>query len=703
MTSPDILPLREELSLMPAACLADGQPGWTLHDPNCNRFFQLDWASFEMLSRWHLGSRAAILADINTSTTLQITAEDIDEFIQFLNAHQLLQIPTGSSRLLAMRLKQSKGGLWKWLLHNYLFFRIPLFKPDRWLGKHIWRMEFFFSRSFLWLTVMAGGLGLLNILRAWDEFSTALTDLISWNGVLAYAVTVCLVKIAHELGHGFTAKRFGCRVPTMGIAFLVLWPVAYTDTNDVWKLAKRDQRLKVAAAGIATEIAIAAWASLFWAYLPEGNLKSAVFLLASTTWVSSLLINASPFMRFDGYFLLADFLQIANLHERSFALARWDLRRRLFSSRLAPPEQFSPSRQRFLIIFAWVTWAYRLTIFLGIAMLVYHFFIKALGVILFCVEIGWFVLRPLWSEICVWSKNWPEFRQSRRTRFSIMLTISGCLLLLVPWPTRIATEGLLQAAEQWPIYAPENAQLKTLPFHNGATIKAGETVLTMQSPALVSRTEQGEARQARLTWQSEASGLDTSMRKNWQIFHEQMHAAQAEMGTISAEASRYAPVAPYDGILVDIQPDIKIGDWLSRGELIGRLIRQGDLRVIAYITDEDIHRIRTGDKALFIADGKEGPTARLEISDIDQDASRTLSEAELANLFGGNIAVREKNSTLYPEHAVYRVQFNVMATDTNIAKEHTWRGHVVIAGRWETPLLALLRSGMGVFWREAGF
>ena len=101
----------------------------------------------------------------------------------------------------------------------------------------------------------------------------------------------------------------------------MLWPVAYTDTNEVWKLTRRDQRLKVAAAGIATELTIAVWAMLAWVWLPDG-LRAMAFLLATTTWVSTVLINASPFMRFDGYFLLSDFLQMPNLHARAFALAR---------------------------------------------------------------------------------------------------------------------------------------------------------------------------------------------------------------------------------------------------------------------------------------------------------------------------------------------------------------------------------------------
>ena len=116
----------------------------------------------------------------------------------------------------------------------------------------------------------------------------------------------------------------------MGVAFLVLWPMFYTDTNESWKLQSRRHRLNIASAGVIVELAIAAIATLLWSFLPPGNLREAIFVIATTTWISSVIINASPFMRFDGYYLLSDLWRMPNLHERSFTLARWWLRKKLF-------------------------------------------------------------------------------------------------------------------------------------------------------------------------------------------------------------------------------------------------------------------------------------------------------------------------------------------------------------------------------------
>ncbi|HSW20914.1 MAG TPA: HlyD family efflux transporter periplasmic adaptor subunit [Ramlibacter sp.] len=698
---PALPALREELDLLPGPHLADGQPSWTLHDPVRNLFFQIDWASFAILSRWPLGEAPRIAAAVNAETTLQLEAADVERLAAFLQDNQLVQAPAGAAPRCAELLRRKRGSKAQWLLHNYLFLRVPLVRPDAWLARWAPRLGLLFSRGFLQLTVLAGVLGLWSVYRQWDHFSATLVDMLSWNGLLAYGLTLVSVKVLHELGHAFTAKRFGCRVPTMGVALLVLWPVAYTDTNEVWKLTRRQQRLQVAAAGIATELAIAAWAGLAWAWLPEGGLKTAAFLLSTTTWVSTVLVNASPFMRFDGYFLLSDALQLPNLHTRSFALARWDLRQRLFGLGAPPPEHLPRLRQAALILFAYATWLYRLVLFLGIAFLVYHFFVKAVGILLFAVELGLFVLFPIWTEMKIWRKRWPAIRNSRRARATGLGLVLLALVCLVPWPTRVSTSALLQPQEALVLYAPQHARIVALPQPDGSRVAVGATLLVMQSPDLAVRTAQAGARRERLSWQSATAGFDAEQRKQWQVLNEQFATAKAEAQTITADAVRYAPVAPYAGVLRDLDPDLRVGDWVSQGEVLARLVREGPQQVVTYVDDADVHRIAPGDRALFVSDGRDGPLLHLEVVRIDRDASRVLNEAELASTAGGHVLAREKNGLLYPERAIYRVLLKV--DGDGAAPQHAWRGQVAIAGAWEAPGLRFLRFAASVLMRESGF
>ena len=697
--------LREELDLLPGPMLDDGQPSWTLHDPVRHQFFRLDWPTFEILSRWSLDDASLIAAAVSAETTLQIGINEVQLVARFLQENQLLQ-PQGadSARQLAERLQKMQGSPLKWLLHHYLFFRIPLWRPDAWLDRWQGVAGIFFSRGFLLLTLAALALGLYQVARQWDVFAGSLVDTFNWSGLAAYGVALVGVKFLHELGHAFTAKRQGCRIPAMGVAFLVLWPVAYTDTNETWRLTGRWQRLRVAAAGITTELVIAAWATLAWALLPDGAWRSAAFVLATTSWIGTLAINASPFMRFDGYFILSDWLDLPNLHQRSFALARWKLREWLFDLREPRPEHFSPRREAGLIAFAWVTWLYRLVVFLGIAVLVYHFAFKLLGILLFIVEILWFILLPLRHELNAWQERWPRIRASRRSRASAAIVLAALLLTVVPWPSRVTASAMLKPAEVWPVFAPSGARVDELPFREGDAVPQDAELLRLHVPDLQMRRQALLARVEQLRWQAASSGFDAETRQRLLVNEQALAAVQSELASLDAEFRTYAPRAPFPGRLRDLDPDLQVGQWLARKEKIALLVRDdGRWLVETWLDEQDVQRVSEGDSALFIADGPASHPIRLKVKAIDRDASRVLPRPELSALLGGHVLTREKAGQLVPERAVYRVTFEVPPGAVAGWDQLSWRGQVTVHASWQAPAWPYLRQGAAVLIRELGF
>ena len=141
--------LREELVLFPAPRLPDGQPCWTLHDPTRNRFFQIDWLTFEVLSRWTMGNAEVIAEDINNATTLRPENDEVLYIADFLAENELLQLvpdPALAKRM-AARLQERRGSVWQRLLHGYLFFRIPLLRPDAWLTQLAPRLDYLYSAA----------------------------------------------------------------------------------------------------------------------------------------------------------------------------------------------------------------------------------------------------------------------------------------------------------------------------------------------------------------------------------------------------------------------------------------------------------------------------------------------------------------------------------------------------------------------------
>ncbi|MBL8483765.1 MAG: hemolysin D, partial [Rhodocyclaceae bacterium] len=254
-----VLPaLRQDLGLHEAQADADGAPAWNLHDPAANRYYRIGWAAFEILSRWQMGSAGAIATSVSAETTLDLGSEDVAGVLEFLQQHHLLECRSSadSARLAAAH---AAGRLhWsRWLLKNYLFFRIPLLHPDALIARLAARLAWLFRPGFWGAAALAAGLALVLVLRQWDSFVHTFSAWNDWEAALAFAAALSVSKIAHEMGHALTARHFGCRVPSMGVAFLVLWPVLYTDTTEAWKLPARRARLAIGAAGMAAELLLA--------------------------------------------------------------------------------------------------------------------------------------------------------------------------------------------------------------------------------------------------------------------------------------------------------------------------------------------------------------------------------------------------------------------------------------------------------------
>ncbi len=694
-------PLREELTLHPGPVAADGSPTWSLQDPVRNTFFRIDWPTFEVLSRWSCRTPEAVVESLQAETTLDLEIDDILAVQRFLMENQLCRIPgpEGTAWLLE-REKASHSSITQWLLHHYLFFRLPLVRPDAWLRRMLPRVAVFYSRNFFRLTGLALLVGLVEVYRQWDTFSATLVDTLSWKGAAGYAVALVCVKVLHELGHGFTARRLGCRVPAMGVAFLVMWPVAYTDVNEAWKLTRRRDRLAVGAAGIVTESLIAAWATLAWAFLPEGTLRGIAFMLATVTWFSTLAINASPFMRFDGYFLLSDWLDFPNLHSRAFALARWDIRERLFALEEEAPEHFSPARQRSLILFAWGVWIYRLALFLGIAAMVYTLFFKALGLFLFAVEIGWFVIKPLWSEVKEWQRRWEVIRNRPRARRTAWIAAAVVVIGLIPWNFQVAGQGVLRTVRHFPLFPPGSAQVVALPVPEGGRAKAGTPLAVLASPDTDYRHFQARQRVEHLSWQVDVAGFDDSLRARQLVTQEELSTAASEESGTSRERERYVISAPFDGVLRDRLPDLRPGDWVGRQEPLAVLTDPSAWQVETYLSESEVARVEAGDGGRFFPETRGQASLPLTVVRVDRDATRILQDPMLASTHGGELLVRERKGQLVPEQAVYRV---VLTVDDPQAAHRAQRGHLVIYGSPKTLLGDFLRTALAVLVRESGW
>ncbi|TAJ83689.1 HlyD family efflux transporter periplasmic adaptor subunit [Reyranella sp.] len=654
MTAAAVLPpLREDLTLSPGP-LSEGQPTWSIYDPARHRFVRLGWLDFEILSRWGLRAPDAILAAIAAETTLRPSTDDIVRFAKFARGAGLLQATTAAetAQMAAERAFERKSAA-SWLVHNYLFLRLRLVNPDRFLTAALPLVRWIFTRAGMIGIATLGVLALFLISRDWERYSHSLIEQTTVDGLIQMGIAISFAKVFHELGHGFATKLYGCRVPSMGIAFLVMWPVLWTDTTDAWRLTDRRQRLVIDSAGMGAEILIAAVASIAWAVLPDGPTRSAMFVLSSSTWLLTLLVNISPLMRFDGYYILSDLLDFPNLQERGFAYTRWLLREMLFRPNVAPPEQLPPHLVRVIVTWSIATWIYRFFLFMGIAVLVYHLTFKVLGVVLMVIEIWFFVARPIVKELGVWAKL-PTVRKPNRYTWGTLAVFALLLLaLLVPWRGRVDAPALLRAERQAVLLAAEPGRLVSM-ISEKARVTEGQVLFRMDSVEIdhdiAAARAQLEAAQAEQT----AGTYNPERRRAQQATLARTSEAGAALARSESRAGSLEVTAPFAGEIRDIPSDLRVGAQIRRLERLGVLVAAETSVVEAFVSEADLDRVQPGAAARFIQ--VDGDTLSLKVAEVAHASTRALEVIELASTHEGPISVRRgPQNTLIPEHALYRV------------------------------------------------
>lgn len=648
--------LRDDLQLLPGQA-ENGHPTWTIYDPAAHRYIKLPWYDIEALKRWHLGSSEAIATALARETTLHITLQEIDILRDFLIKSRLVASTTpASSQMFAHSLAHKKSGIIRWLLHHYLFISISLCNPDNVLG-WIERKTQWVTARRLW-TFLLGNAALVLILisQQWDTFVQDAKELWSWQGVLIVSSAIFVAKAFHELGHGLVAKRYGCRVPAMGVALLVMCPILWTNTTNAWRLTKRHERIAIDAGGVTAELLLGVFAAWMWLILPDGGAKEAALALAASTWVLAVTVNFNPLMRFDGYYITSDLLHIENMQERTFSYARWKLRKILFGVLDTDPEpgHLPPQKHIIALVYAYATWIYRFFLFIGIAVLVYKATFKALGFVLMATEIGCFLALPIIREIRSW-KN--RFVQTTLNRKIILMGILSSILflLIVPWNNKIMLPAVVQAAQQEKLYSRDFGIIQSI-LPNGSEVKAGAVILKLESQRVERDILSAQADVA--YWHDKAEqAARSSDAYDPSVGAEQAHYATALANLQKALRRRDDLVvrAPFSGILQNVPSELKVGLLIPRQVEIGFLIGQHHARFIAYAHQNELNQIKEHQNATFFSrDGQ--AAAKATVTSIALFPTENLETHVLWN--GGKGPLRSKldNHQLKPERTLYRIE-----------------------------------------------
>lgn len=479
-------------------------------------------------------------------------------------------------------------------LAGIMFMRIPLWDPDRFLKATLpvvgWLVSWI--GAILWLVVV-GLAGKVVV----DEFPALVSEsrqvFSPSNLVLLYGGLV-VIKVFHEFGHAYFCRKFGGEVHVMGVMFLIFTPLPYVDATSSWSFRSRWQRLLVGAAGMIVEVFVAAIAVFIWARTAPGALHSLAFNMIFLASVSTVLFNLNPLLRFDGYYMLSDLLDIPNMHERSWKLISHGVKKNIFGLKDHKPPMIAPGEKGWLVGFGILSNIYRFVVFGGILLFVADQFLL-LGIIMavLCVT-GWIIV-PL-GKFTRYLASSPELDRQRGRAVGASLAVIGGLvafLALVPFPAHVRAQGLVHADLRADVTSRVEGEVVELLAEPGAQVRRGQPLVRLTDPSRgwerdVARSRLAEVDALILKARNEDSAsLDPLQRRRVSVVR--------RLARMEADLAAEVVTAPIDGLWVAPGVEHQVGRWLSRGTRLGRVVHPEGSHFRAVVTQEDADRLFEGE------------------------------------------------------------------------------------------------------------
>lgn len=697
----------------------DGKPQWLIHDASRNKFFLIGWLEYEIFERWPLGNIEAIIDSINSETTLHADKEDIENFFMFLKRSYLLRISGYDINKQAAEQQLFKNDSWiSWLISNYLFFRIPLVNPDKFLVRTKSIGDFVFSKTIGYLMSVLCLIALYQVSNRWEQFTHTFASVFTMQGVFFAMVAFVISKLCHELGHAYMTRRYGIPVPALGIAFLIFWPVLYTDTTLSWSLTSA-QRMRIALAGIWVETYLTIIAALIWCNTDNQTLQTLCYITITVNWMASVLINVSPFMRFDGYYVLADFLKMPNLQFRAFALTRWQIRKILFGWNDPPPEKFNTRMHYFLITYSILTWIYRLILYIGIAVLVYHFFAKVVGIILFLVEVHYFILAPFIEEFKTWYALKTKFVWNINIKITLSVTVALIVLFFMPFKQTYKFPSTLRFAHEF-ITAPEAGVLVTPLPPIDSKIAANQPIAVIESAQLSQAIFETQLEYNKTMGQFRSASVNPDLLEQKTVLYSDLKRLRAEYQKLLKLRDRMRITVPFDGVLVEKPFDVRPGNYIMKGQWLGDVIKPNSIVIEAYVPQIDItavHQNATGYFYAYNLNVKPVPVKVISIETMNAKQLDCSYSAELkqqmdqdtiietpcyhASELGGEIPTYLTDRGTYePTTSYYRV---LLETNEKVVSNYVERGSVFLHSKPQSYATRVFYSIKSVLIEELGF
>jgi len=465
-----------------------GERWFVLGNPFSNEFFRLRPAAYEFVARLDRDTTVQQAWE-HCIATFADDAPGQGEVIRLLSqlykANLLAYDLADDARQLFDRQKKRRNRELKARLTNIMFIRFPLIDPDRFLVKTLPLVRPLLGKlgALLWFGVVAWAIKTL-----FDHSGKLLDEtqgVLNASNLLWLYVAMAITKTLHEFGHAYACRNYGGEIHVMGIMLLIFTPIPYVDATSSWGFRSRWQRLFVGSAGMIVEIFVAALAVFVWAGTGPGALHNLAYNMIFVASVSTVLFNINPLLRFDGYYMLSDLLDVPNLHQKSTAQLKYFCKRYLFGLHHLNNPAATRRGAFWLSVFALASQLYRLIIFGGIVLFVADRFLL-LGLIMAALCISGWIVMPIGKLIHYLAAS-PELARQRRRAIVVctsLVATTFAFLQFVPFPHHFRAVGIFESKTRAQVLSQTPGRVAELLATDGDRVRLGQPLLRMVNPEL---------------------------------------------------------------------------------------------------------------------------------------------------------------------------------------------------------------------------
>lgn len=570
------------------------------------------------------------------------TQDEVIRLLGQLHAADALicDVPPDSLELFR-RFQRHERMRWKQRLWTPLAVRIPLLDPDRFLERTLPLVKPLFSPwgAILWLAIVATGTVLAGV--HWTELTENIVDrALTPQNLLLLWVTYPVVKALHELGHGYAVKISGGEVHEIGIMFLVLIPVPYVDASASSGFRDKYKRMTVGAIGIAVELFLGSLALFVWLNAEPGAVHAVAYNIMLISGISTLLFNGNPLLRFDGYYVLADALEIPNLGSRSTKYLGYLVQRYAFRVRDAESPSNTQGEKFWFVVYGVAAFIYRLFILFVIILYIGgKFFVVGIALAIWATITQ--VIIPVGKTMKFLFTS-PQLRRKRGLALAVTalaVGAMGVLLFAVPAPLWTRAEGIVWPSEKSNVRIGADGFIVRVLEAGGSEVQAGQPLIEAEDPFLEARAKVLEARLRGLKMQLGAAQV--SDRVQAAIVREEITALQADLARSRERVAALVVTSPRDGVFVVPNEQDLPGRFVRKGQLIGYVIGPDDqLTARVIVSQDEIGLLRERTRGVQVMSAGWGADAfEAAIEHEVPGGTLRLPTAALGTVGGGSFAV----------------------------------------------------------------